>query len=190
MTLSKQLRITIDRNSSVVHTVLYNCSQFVGKRKRRRRKGKKLQCCNTTIGTKCRHVKLHNLASENHCIVYNDKFRKQFRSLWGIMPPSPSSCMACLQIHYEPDHSKPNGYDPAVCCIKDGNVYFECISAGNNLSTTKFYDQDNQHTNIRTNLKKHMTIIRRKTRLSRRTPSTPSTFRTSHSRSAKRQHAS
>ena len=87
-----------------------------------------------------------------------DKFRKQFRSLWGIMPPSPSSCMACLQIQYEPDHSKPNGYDPAVCCIKDGNVYFECISAGNNLSTTKFYDQDNQHTNIRTNLKKHMTI--------------------------------
>ena len=35
------------------------------------------------------------------------------------MPPAPSSCMAHLRMHYEPDHLKPDGCSPAVCCIKD-----------------------------------------------------------------------
>ena len=39
-----------------------------------------------------------------------------------------------------------------MCCIRDWNVYFEFISAVNNISTTKLHDEDDQQTNIRTKL--------------------------------------
>ena len=36
-----------------------------------------------------------------------------------------------------------------MCRVRDWIVYFEFISAGNNVSTTKVYNQDDQHINIR-----------------------------------------
>jgi len=89
----------------------------------------------TTIGTKCRHshVKVCHLASKKHhsyCsklhMIYMSQ--KQFCSLnipkifLESMPPNPSSCMAHLQMHYEPDHSKHDG-SVLLCVVLETEMF-------------------------------------------------------------------
>ena len=84
---------------SVVHIVLYKCSQFV---ERRRRRGS----CSAVRHNRHKvqiiiHVKLCHLAYKKHRIAQKLHMisKKQFctsklqKIFWGSMPPNPSSCM-------------------------------------------------------------------------------------------------
>ena len=103
------------------------------------------------------------LASEKHHIAPEKQSRSFIVSkiFWVSMPPDTSSCMVCLCTHYAPDHSQPDGYGPAVCCIRDWNVYFEFFLEAKTFLRPNFTTRT---TNIQilelklTNLKKHANI--------------------------------
>ena len=82
---------------SVVHIVLYKCSQFVERRRRRRRRCSAV-CHNRHKVQIIIHVKLCHLTYKKHRNAQKLHMisKKQFRTsklLWGSMPPNPSSCI-------------------------------------------------------------------------------------------------
>ena len=105
---------------SVVHIVLYKCSQFVERRRRRRRRSSSAVCHNRHKVQIIIHVKLCHLIYKKHHIAQKLHMisKKQFctsklqKILWGSMPPNPSSCMT----HYM-NLTIPNLMAAALLCV-------------------------------------------------------------------------